>query len=151
MAIRQKRENRRRALEQEEGDLATLRGNISRTGQEHKEAQAAVAAQEARLRQIEETRDAHEDAGHVGRRPCLVDEDQAFRGEVKLTVEPFLPLRQDVGAVLLDRMDRRPRPRVRSRQTWEGSVRVGPLAPAGWSIHVRRPKSIAPRKRGREH
>lgn len=43
-------------------------------------------------------------AGHVGRRPGLVEEDQAFRIEVELTVEPVLPLGQDVGAVLLDRV-----------------------------------------------
>ena len=43
-------------------------------------------------------------AGHVGRGPGLVDEDQALGIEIELAVEPVVPLLQDVGAVLLDRM-----------------------------------------------
>jgi hypothetical protein len=41
-------------------------------------------------------------AGHVGRRPSLVDEDQAFWFQIELTVEPVVTLFQDVGTVLLD-------------------------------------------------
>jgi hypothetical protein len=41
---------------------------------------------------------------HVGRSPCLVDEDEALRIEIELAVEPvFAPL-QDVRAVLLARV-----------------------------------------------
>jgi hypothetical protein len=43
-------------------------------------------------------------AGHVGGGPRLVDEDEAFGFEVDLAVEPMLPLPQDVGTVLLDRV-----------------------------------------------
>jgi transposase len=43
-------------------------------------------------------------AGHVGGGPGLVDEDEAFGFEVDLAVEPMLPLPQDVGTVLLDRV-----------------------------------------------
>jgi hypothetical protein len=43
-------------------------------------------------------------AGHVGGRPCLVDEDQPLRVQVELVVEPVLALGQDVGPVLLDRV-----------------------------------------------
>jgi len=43
-------------------------------------------------------------AGHVGGSPGLVDEDQALRIEIELTVEPALALPQDVGSVLLDSM-----------------------------------------------
>lgn len=43
-------------------------------------------------------------AGHVGRRPCLVDEHQPRGVEIELAVEPCLALAQDVGAVLLDRV-----------------------------------------------
>jgi hypothetical protein len=42
--------------------------------------------------------------GHVGRRPGLVDEDQALRIEVELAVEPGLAPAQDVRAVLLTRV-----------------------------------------------
>ena len=42
--------------------------------------------------------------GHVGGGPCLVDEDEAFRLQIELVVEPVLALPQDVGAVLLDRV-----------------------------------------------
>ena len=38
---------------------------------------------------------------HIGRRPCLVDEDKLIRIEVDLAVEPFLPLLQDVRPLLL--------------------------------------------------
>ena len=38
---------------------------------------------------------------HVGGRPCLVDEDQAFGIEVELAIEPLFPTLQDVGPVLL--------------------------------------------------
>ena len=43
-------------------------------------------------------------AGHVGRRPGLVDEDQAFWFQIELTVEPMATLLQDVRTVLLDRV-----------------------------------------------
>jgi hypothetical protein len=43
-------------------------------------------------------------AGHVGGSPRLVDEDKALRGEIDLALEPFPPLFQDVGPVLLDCM-----------------------------------------------
>jgi hypothetical protein len=43
-------------------------------------------------------------AGHVGGSPRLVDEDEALGIEIKLAVEPMLPLPQDVGPVLLDRV-----------------------------------------------
>ena len=43
-------------------------------------------------------------AGHVGRRPCLVDEDEPRRVEVELAIEPVLARTQDVGAILLDRV-----------------------------------------------
>ncbi len=39
--------------------------------------------------------------GHVGGGPGLVNEDQAFRVEVELTLEPGLAPPQDIGAVLL--------------------------------------------------
>jgi len=41
---------------------------------------------------------------HVGRCPGLVDEDQLVGIEIELTLEPFLALLQDVGAILLCRM-----------------------------------------------
>src|SRR5690606_10008503 len=40
-------------------------------------------------------------AGHLGRQPRLIDEDQLRRVEIELAVEPGLPSLQDVGAVLL--------------------------------------------------
>ena len=43
-------------------------------------------------------------AGHVRCGPRLVDEDQALGVEIELAVEPALPLPQDVGPVLLDRV-----------------------------------------------
>jgi len=43
-------------------------------------------------------------ARHVRCRPGLVDEDEAFRRQIELIVEPALTLLQDVGAVLLDRV-----------------------------------------------
>jgi hypothetical protein len=43
-------------------------------------------------------------ARHVCRGPGLVDEDEALRIEIELTVEPALTLPQDVGATLLDRV-----------------------------------------------
>jgi hypothetical protein len=43
-------------------------------------------------------------AGHIGGGPRLVDEDQALRIKIELAVEPALPLPQDVGTVLLDRV-----------------------------------------------
>ena len=43
-------------------------------------------------------------AGHVGGGPSLVDEDQAFRLQIDLPVEPAPTLSQDVGTVLLDRV-----------------------------------------------
>ena len=42
--------------------------------------------------------------GHVRGGPGLVDEDEAFRFEIDLAVEPVLTLPQDVGTVLLDRV-----------------------------------------------
>lgn len=41
-------------------------------------------------------------AGHVGRGPSLIDEQQPVWVKVELAVEPGLALPQDVGAVLLD-------------------------------------------------
>ena len=43
-------------------------------------------------------------AGHVGRSPCFVDEDQTLGIEVGLGFEPGATLGQDVRAVLLDRV-----------------------------------------------
>lgn len=43
-------------------------------------------------------------ARHVGRGPRLVDEDEPFRVEVELAVEPVLPPLQDVRPLLLARM-----------------------------------------------
>jgi len=43
-------------------------------------------------------------AGHVGGGPCLVDEDEPLRVEIRLGVEPGAALAQDVGTVLLDRV-----------------------------------------------
>ena len=43
-------------------------------------------------------------AGHVGRGPGLIDEDEARRVEIKLLVEPLLPSSQDVRPVLLGRV-----------------------------------------------
>jgi hypothetical protein len=43
-------------------------------------------------------------AGHIGRGPGFVDEHEPLGIEIKLAIEPFMPLAQDVGAVLLDRM-----------------------------------------------
>jgi len=43
-------------------------------------------------------------AGHVGRSPGFVDEHEPLGIEVELAIEPVMPLTQDVGAVLLDRM-----------------------------------------------
>jgi hypothetical protein len=37
---------------------------------------------------------------HVGGRPALVDEDQPLGIEVELSIEPFFPALQDVGAVV---------------------------------------------------
>lgn len=39
-------------------------------------------------------------AGHVRARPGLVDEHEPFRVEIRLAVEPGLPARQDVRALL---------------------------------------------------
>jgi hypothetical protein len=43
-------------------------------------------------------------AGHVRRRPRLIDEHQALWIQVELIVEPGLSLAQNVGSVLLDRV-----------------------------------------------
>jgi hypothetical protein len=43
-------------------------------------------------------------AGHVGGSPSLIDEYEPFRVEIELAIKPVMPLPQDVGAVLLDRM-----------------------------------------------
>jgi hypothetical protein len=43
-------------------------------------------------------------AGHVRRRPRLIDEHQALWIQVELIVEPSLSLVQNVGSVLLDRV-----------------------------------------------
>jgi len=43
-------------------------------------------------------------AGHVGCRPRFVDEDEALRVEIQLSLEPGMALLQDVGAVLLKRV-----------------------------------------------
>ena len=43
-------------------------------------------------------------AGHVGRGPRLVDEDEAFRFKIELVVEPVPTLPQNVRTVLLDRV-----------------------------------------------
>ena len=43
-------------------------------------------------------------ARHVGGRPGLVDEDEPFGFQIELTVEPVMPLLQDIGPVLLDGM-----------------------------------------------
>ena len=45
-------------------------------------------------------------AGHVGRGPGLVDEHEPLGFQIELAVEPIMPLLQDVGPVLLDRMAR---------------------------------------------
>ena len=43
-------------------------------------------------------------AGHVGRRPCFVDEDKPCRVEVELALEPVLPPLQDIRPTLLGGM-----------------------------------------------
>jgi hypothetical protein len=43
-------------------------------------------------------------AGHVRCRPRLIDEDEAFRLQIDLTIEPLTALFQDIGTVLLDGM-----------------------------------------------
>lgn len=43
-------------------------------------------------------------AGRVGGGPGLVDEHEALRIEIGLALEPALPLPQDIGPVLLDRV-----------------------------------------------
>jgi hypothetical protein len=43
-------------------------------------------------------------AGHVCRGPGFVNEHEPFGIEVELAIEPVVPLAQDVGPVLLDRM-----------------------------------------------
>jgi len=43
-------------------------------------------------------------AGHVGRRPGLVDEHQSRRIQIELAIEPVLARTQDVGAILFDRV-----------------------------------------------
>ena len=43
-------------------------------------------------------------AGHVGRSPGLIDEHEPLGIEVELAFEPVMPLPQDVGTVLLDRV-----------------------------------------------
>jgi hypothetical protein len=43
-------------------------------------------------------------AGHVGGGPGLVDEHETFRVQINLTIEPVVPLLQDVGPALLDGM-----------------------------------------------
>jgi hypothetical protein len=43
-------------------------------------------------------------AGHVRRRPDLIDEDQTFRIKIRLALEPVSALLQDDGPVLLDGM-----------------------------------------------
>jgi hypothetical protein len=43
-------------------------------------------------------------AGHVGGSQGFIDEHEPFGIEIELAIEPVLPLAQDVGAVLLDRM-----------------------------------------------
>jgi hypothetical protein len=43
-------------------------------------------------------------ARHLGRRACLVDEDQPGRIEVELTIEPVLSASLDVRTFLLGRM-----------------------------------------------
>lgn len=45
-------------------------------------------------------------ANHVGLCPCLIDEHQPGRIQIKLAIEPVLPLLQDVGTVLLDGVER---------------------------------------------
>lgn len=43
-------------------------------------------------------------AGHVGGGPNLIDEDQAFRFEIDLILEPVMTLPQDIGVILFDGM-----------------------------------------------
>mgnify|MGYP000877088408 CR=1 FL=1 len=43
-------------------------------------------------------------ARHIGGGPGLIDEDQPRRIEIGLDIEPLLPSRQDVGAILLRRV-----------------------------------------------
>ena len=43
-------------------------------------------------------------AGHVGRCPRFVDEDEALWFQIALAVEPVMALCQDIGTVLLDCM-----------------------------------------------
>jgi hypothetical protein len=40
-------------------------------------------------------------AGHLRRGPGFIDEDEAFRIEIELLIEPGLPALQNVGAILL--------------------------------------------------
>jgi len=44
--------------------------------------------------------------GHIGDGPRLVDEHETLRLQIKLPIEPVVPLPQDVGAILLDRVPR---------------------------------------------
>ncbi len=43
-------------------------------------------------------------AGHIGRGPGFINEDQALGSKIELAVEPRAALPQDVGPVLLDRV-----------------------------------------------
>lgn len=42
--------------------------------------------------------------GHLGGQACLIDEDEAFRVEIGLSLEPVLAPLQDIGAILLQCM-----------------------------------------------
>jgi hypothetical protein len=43
-------------------------------------------------------------AGHIGGRPCFIDEDQALRVQIKLARKPFTPTRENVGTILFYRV-----------------------------------------------
>jgi len=80
-------------------------------------------------------------AGHVGRGRGLVDEHQAVRIEVELTLEPLPAPRQDVRALLLGRVRRLSfsliRRRAKNRQSVEGRPARRPRpAPARISLKV---------------
>lgn len=60
----------------------------------------AVAVREAHAQALA-FRAAAMTAGHIGGGPGLVDEHETLGGKIKLSVEPLVPLFQDIGTVLL--------------------------------------------------
>src|SRR5690606_33813931 len=71
-SIRQKRENHRRSLEDERNNLASLRGDLSRTEREYGQARDRTAELDRQLQAVEKARDTQADAWYRARR--MVDE-----------------------------------------------------------------------------